>query len=282
VVLTLNVPLDVDLSKLSPTEIGSVKSGVVEAAIVAAAGTFAADDVRDVVLNQLGGDGLKRTARRRRASNSPVDAEIIMKENALIDPAAITAAVKVAVEAGTVVVAATVAGVTVTAEVKLVPKAVETTVTVTVFIAAPLWATTQPPHNGSDFDPAAIVGSGASGVGDAEFDPDSTPAGGRRIAGAEAGAIAAVVIFVVGMACLAFFAKAKRTGRITLATHLADGSLNKRGAAFAARLEATTATSGDVNLQQLEVVTRSGVAHPAIEMVSLTQPQNGLFSETEV
>jgi hypothetical protein len=86
-----------------------------------------------------------------------------------------------------------------------------------------------------------------------------------------------VVICIVGVACLAFFAKAKRTGRL----HPADDSASKQGAALASKLEAATPANKNLSLPELDAVAQSSVANPANE--SLTRrPKIDFVSTTLV
>ena len=112
-VITLTVPLDIDLASLTAAELADVKNKLLAAA--AKAGGF---DVADVERIELVQDGkVIGSARRGRAANGPITARVIFKDSAVVDLDAVVASVNSAIEAGTVSVSVVVGGETVTAAV---------------------------------------------------------------------------------------------------------------------------------------------------------------------
>jgi hypothetical protein len=114
--LTMVVPLDVDLSSITATELAGVKEALI--ATMADAGGFDAALVERVILSQNG--AVIEIGRRRReeaAKNGPITATIIFKADADIDVTAATASLNLAIEAGTVSVTVMIGGEEVTAKV---------------------------------------------------------------------------------------------------------------------------------------------------------------------
>jgi hypothetical protein len=110
--LTMVVPLDVDLSSITATELVGVKEALI-AAMADVAG-FDAALVERVILSQNGVE-IGRRRREEAAKNGPITATIIFKADAVIDVTAATASLNLAIEAGTVSVTVMIGGEEVTA-----------------------------------------------------------------------------------------------------------------------------------------------------------------------
>jgi hypothetical protein len=108
--VTLTVPLNINLASLNATELTVLKNSLLDAA--AEAGGFDPALVEMIVLKQDG----KVVSRRRRA-NAPITAEVIFKDNAVIDLGAATASLNEAIATGAVSVTLVIGGQTFTATV---------------------------------------------------------------------------------------------------------------------------------------------------------------------
>lgn len=109
--MTLTVPLDVDLSTVTPAELAGIKDALLK--VAADLGGFLASDVERIELVQDG----EVVTRRRRATNSAITARIIFKDTATVDVAAVVGSLNKAIAQDAVTVTVTIGGEEITAKV---------------------------------------------------------------------------------------------------------------------------------------------------------------------
>ena len=110
--VTLALPLDVNLTTVTPAELTGIKDALLK--VAAALGGFKASDVERIELVQDG----KVVTRRRRATNGAVTARIIFKSTANVDVAAAVGSLNTAIAQGAVTVTVTIGGKEITAKVE--------------------------------------------------------------------------------------------------------------------------------------------------------------------
>lgn len=109
--VTLTVPLDVDLSTVTPAELAGIKDALLK--VAADLGGFLASDVERIELVQDG----EVVTRRRRATNSAITARIIFKDTATVDVAAVVGSLNKAIAQDAVTVTVTIGGEEITTKV---------------------------------------------------------------------------------------------------------------------------------------------------------------------
>jgi hypothetical protein len=185
VVVTMTVPIDVDIAIITDADMAGIKASIVQTAIAAANGMFSADDVLTVFLRQTSKSGQIVSGRHRR--NNPINVEIVMKETTVVDSVAIAISINAVVEVGKFIVTATIEGKTVTVAVIDAVAVASKTVTIVTSVVVPI-------------------------VVDGPLDGDNAKAKKSKLAGAMAG-VSVLLVTVVGVALL-IHSKQIKTKRI--------------------------------------------------------------------
>ena len=113
--VTLVVPLDVDLASLDANDYAAVVAELLQ--VAATAGGFNAADVEKIVLMQNGAVISSSRRRLQRATNGPITAKVIFKEDANVDVNETGANMNSAIDAGTVSVSVNIGGKAISASV---------------------------------------------------------------------------------------------------------------------------------------------------------------------